>query len=394
MCVLSAHTYDTSTLTYFHTLPQRVYNHGEPGLWRPGDFCDPNLSRAGGGRRCRQPGTDAPGADRPAAEIDHAPTGARPSSTSAGVPDIVFLDINLPDMRGWDILDRFKTDARLTDLQVIVLTSHHEPVHRPHRHAAAHRRLPAQASGSRNPAPTCTGVSEPVMAAPVPAKQAPAARRVITAARRPWAFGVCRPRAGGGHCAAVAGAPSRSCAPSPRPLRLAQAATAAEDYPAAADALAGRRRPPALTTAISTTAPAWPRYRPGALRRPSATWRRPRRWTAGPPPGAWRWATPTPAWATPRPRATQWELALAETPRRRHPAGAAGQQLRGRRPVSRGHRDADRAGARARRRHQRVLPAGAADGRHRAGRGAVAAGAGGRFCARIDASNLAADGGD
>jgi CheY-like chemotaxis protein len=64
-------------------------------------------------------------------QIEHAPTGAAAIAyLSASVPDIVFLDINLPDMRGWDILDRFRSDTRLTDLQVIVLTSHHEPVHR------------------------------------------------------------------------------------------------------------------------------------------------------------------------------------------------------------------------------------------------------------------------
>jgi chemosensory pili system protein ChpA (sensor histidine kinase/response regulator) len=64
-------------------------------------------------------------------EIDHAPTGAAAVEyLSRQVPDIMFLDINLPDMRGWDVLDRFRSDARLSDLLVIVLTSHHEPVHR------------------------------------------------------------------------------------------------------------------------------------------------------------------------------------------------------------------------------------------------------------------------
>lgn len=64
-------------------------------------------------------------------QIDHAPTGAAAIEyLSAQVPDMMFLDINLPDMRGWDVLDRFKADTRLSNLQVIVLTSHHEPVHR------------------------------------------------------------------------------------------------------------------------------------------------------------------------------------------------------------------------------------------------------------------------
>ena len=64
-------------------------------------------------------------------QIDHAPTGAAAIDyLQQSVPDIVFLDINLPDMRGWDVLDHFKHDTRLGNLQVIVLTSHHEPVHR------------------------------------------------------------------------------------------------------------------------------------------------------------------------------------------------------------------------------------------------------------------------
>lgn len=64
-------------------------------------------------------------------QIDHAPDGtAAIAYLEQAVPDIVFLDINLPDMRGWDVLDHFKHDKRLTNLQIIVLTSHHEPVHR------------------------------------------------------------------------------------------------------------------------------------------------------------------------------------------------------------------------------------------------------------------------
>jgi CheY-like chemotaxis protein len=64
-------------------------------------------------------------------KIDHAPTGTGAIEyLTRQVPDLMFLDINLPDMRGWDVLDHFKNDHRLSKLHVIVLTSHHEPVHR------------------------------------------------------------------------------------------------------------------------------------------------------------------------------------------------------------------------------------------------------------------------
>lgn len=46
------------------------------------------------------------------------------------IPDLILLDINLPDMRGWDILDYFKNDERFAQARVIVLTAHNEPVHR------------------------------------------------------------------------------------------------------------------------------------------------------------------------------------------------------------------------------------------------------------------------
>ena len=46
------------------------------------------------------------------------------------LPNLVFLDINLPDMHGWDVLDHFKSGTRLSQTAVIVLTSHSDPVHR------------------------------------------------------------------------------------------------------------------------------------------------------------------------------------------------------------------------------------------------------------------------
>ena len=42
----------------------------------------------------------------------------------------MLLDISLPDMRGWKVLEHVKTDSRLSAMLVIMLTSHAEPVHR------------------------------------------------------------------------------------------------------------------------------------------------------------------------------------------------------------------------------------------------------------------------
>jgi DNA-binding response OmpR family regulator len=48
----------------------------------------------------------------------------------AAKPDLVLLDIALPDMRGWEVLDRATAAKRLEDVPVVVLTSHTEVPHR------------------------------------------------------------------------------------------------------------------------------------------------------------------------------------------------------------------------------------------------------------------------
>lgn len=64
-------------------------------------------------------------------DIEHAGTGAEAiAALERAVPDLVFLDINLPDMRGWEVLDHFKNDARLSTAHILVLTSHSDPIHR------------------------------------------------------------------------------------------------------------------------------------------------------------------------------------------------------------------------------------------------------------------------
>ncbi|MCS6909574.1 MAG: response regulator [Anaerolineales bacterium] len=46
------------------------------------------------------------------------------------VPALIFLDINLPDAYGWEVLDAFKETRRIKHTPVIVLTAHKEPVNR------------------------------------------------------------------------------------------------------------------------------------------------------------------------------------------------------------------------------------------------------------------------
>jgi DNA-binding response OmpR family regulator len=64
-------------------------------------------------------------------DIDHAFTGAEAIAyLNQHKPDLIFLDISLPDMRGWEVLEHIKGNQRLSSARVIILTSHTEPVHR------------------------------------------------------------------------------------------------------------------------------------------------------------------------------------------------------------------------------------------------------------------------
>ena len=64
-------------------------------------------------------------------EIDHALNGAEAIAyLDRQMPDLLFLDISLPDMHGWEVLSHFKSDDRFKEVRVVMLTSHTEPVHR------------------------------------------------------------------------------------------------------------------------------------------------------------------------------------------------------------------------------------------------------------------------
>lgn len=45
-------------------------------------------------------------------------------------PDLIILDITLPDMRGWDVLDRLAKGNNLAGIPIIVLTAHKEAPHK------------------------------------------------------------------------------------------------------------------------------------------------------------------------------------------------------------------------------------------------------------------------
>ena len=39
-------------------------------------------------------------------------------------PDVVLLDLRLPDLSGWEVLDRLRDGGRLSDLSVILFSAH------------------------------------------------------------------------------------------------------------------------------------------------------------------------------------------------------------------------------------------------------------------------------
>lgn len=64
-------------------------------------------------------------------DIQHAASGAEAVDYLARqMPPLILLDIDLPDMRGWDIIEKYKADERLRQTRIIVLTAQASPVHR------------------------------------------------------------------------------------------------------------------------------------------------------------------------------------------------------------------------------------------------------------------------
>lgn len=48
---------------------------------------------------------------------------AKLSAKAIGAPDIIFLDINMPDMNGWQFLNKLKGDRVLKDIPVIMYST-------------------------------------------------------------------------------------------------------------------------------------------------------------------------------------------------------------------------------------------------------------------------------
>ncbi len=64
-------------------------------------------------------------------DLRRARTGAEALRLLAEAkPDLLMLDISLPDMRGWEVLDQAGAAKLLADVPVVVLTSHAEVPHR------------------------------------------------------------------------------------------------------------------------------------------------------------------------------------------------------------------------------------------------------------------------
>jgi len=55
---------------------------------------------------------------------EDGPTGL--SAAISEKPDLLVLDIGLPEMDGWEVLDRLRSDPRTKELPVLVLTAHAE----------------------------------------------------------------------------------------------------------------------------------------------------------------------------------------------------------------------------------------------------------------------------
>jgi DNA-binding response OmpR family regulator len=58
-------------------------------------------------------------------DVDDRDTGeAALAYLDEHTPDVVLLDLRLPDLSGWEVLDRLRAKGRLDDLRVILFSAH------------------------------------------------------------------------------------------------------------------------------------------------------------------------------------------------------------------------------------------------------------------------------
>jgi two-component system KDP operon response regulator KdpE len=69
-------------------------------------------------------------------EVRTATSGAAALEAAADRPDVVVLDLGLPDMSGWDVLERLREDAGLAATPVIVLSGADRDASNAHGYAA------------------------------------------------------------------------------------------------------------------------------------------------------------------------------------------------------------------------------------------------------------------
>jgi CheY-like chemotaxis protein len=58
-------------------------------------------------------------------EVEQRDTGrAALDYLRATTPDVVLLDLRLPDLTGWEVLDELRDSGRLADLRVVLFSAH------------------------------------------------------------------------------------------------------------------------------------------------------------------------------------------------------------------------------------------------------------------------------
>ena len=101
-----------------------------------------------GRRRQRQqprPAVAPPVARGPRGDAAPSPAGARSSSSRSRKFDLVLLDLMMPDMNGFEVLERLKADERLHDIPVIMISGLQRDRQRDPLHRGGRRGLSAQA---------------------------------------------------------------------------------------------------------------------------------------------------------------------------------------------------------------------------------------------------------